>query len=70
MFKRINRQQAFQLGVLHARGYKGAKRIAAFGCACSEILRREFSQGVTAAPIVLPCAIETIAQNFSPEVNW
>ncbi len=70
MFMKINRRQAFELGVLHAQGYKGARRIAAFSCACNEVLRSDFKVGESSAANFNPVAIEAIARNFGPEVNW
>tara|TARA_Y100000992_G_scaffold283447_1_gene232773 strand:+ start:253 stop:465 length:213 start_codon:yes stop_codon:yes gene_type:complete len=70
MFMKVNRRQAFELGVLHAQGYKGARRIAAFGCACSAVLRRDFKVGEAAAANFANDDIVSMANRFGSEVNW
>ena len=70
MFMKINQQQAFDLGVLHAKGFKGARRIAAFSCACSEVIRRDFKSGEIAADLIADHEITSMANRFGDEINW
>ena len=70
MFMKVNRRQAFELGVLHAQGYKGARRIASFSCACNAVLRRDFKVGESAAANFTNDDIVSMANRFGAEVNW
>ena len=70
MFMKVNQQQAFDLGVLHAKGFKGARRIAAFSCACSEVIRRDFEAGVLTADFIADAEVTSMANRFGDEVNW